>query len=69
MMALGGSTNALIHLFAIAGRVGAKLGYEEVDRISGEVPLLVDVKPAGAGYMDGALPSGPPWWRAPRPEA
>lgn len=50
--ALGGSTNAVIHLTAIARRAGIPLGLDEVERIGREVPVLVDCKPVGAGYME-----------------
>ncbi len=62
LQALGGSTNALIHLAAIAGRAGLTLDLDEVDRIGRETPVLVDLKPVGRGYMEdfhqaGALPA------------
>ncbi len=52
MQAIGGSTNALIHLTAAAGRVGVPLALDEVDRIGREVPVLVDLKPSGEHYME-----------------
>ena len=52
IMALGGSTNAIIHLTAIAGRLGIHLSPEELNRISDETPVLVDLKPVGEGYME-----------------
>ncbi|MEO7008460.1 MAG: dihydroxy-acid dehydratase, partial [Caldimonas sp.] len=52
MQAIGGSTNALIHLTAVAGRLGIKLDLDEVDRLGREVPVLVDLKPSGAHYME-----------------
>jgi dihydroxy-acid dehydratase len=52
MQAIGGSTNALIHLTAIAGRMGLKLDLEDFDRLGREVPVLVDLKPSGAHYME-----------------
>lgn len=51
LSAIGGSTNAIIHLTAIAGRMGIKLGLDDFDRISAATPLLVDCKPAGKGYL------------------
>jgi dihydroxy-acid dehydratase len=51
LQAIGGSTNALIHLAAIMGRCGADLDLDEVDRVGREVPLIVDLKPSGRGYM------------------
>lgn len=52
VMAAGGSTNAIIHLTAMAGRLGIKVSLETVDRISRETPVLVDLKPSGSGYME-----------------
>jgi dihydroxy-acid dehydratase len=43
----GGSTNAVLHLMAIAKEAGVKLGLEDFDRVSGRVPLLADLKPGG----------------------
>ncbi len=62
LQALGGSTNAVIHLAAIAGRAGLALDLDEVDRIGRAVPVLVDLKPIGSGFMEdfhraGALPA------------
>ena len=45
--ASGGSTNAVLHLLAIASELGIKLSLEDFDRISSRVPLLADLKPAG----------------------
>ena len=47
LLAIGGSTNAVIHLAAIAGRQGIDLSMEEVNRISDETPVLVNLKPTG----------------------
>jgi len=52
LIALGGSTNAVIHLTAMARRAGIPLGLQDVDRIGAAVPLLVDCKPSGSGYME-----------------
>ena len=52
MQAIGGSTNALIHLTAAAGRLGVKIDLDEVDRLGREVPVLVDLKPSGRHYME-----------------
>jgi dihydroxy-acid dehydratase len=52
LQAIGGSTNGLIHLTAIAGRLGVKLDLEEFDRIGREVPVLIDLKPSGDHYME-----------------
>jgi dihydroxy-acid dehydratase len=52
VLAAGGSTNALIHITAIAGRVGVKVDLENFDKIGRETPVLVDLKPTGQGYME-----------------
>jgi dihydroxy-acid dehydratase len=52
LCAVGGSTNAVIHLLAIARRAGVPLVLEDFDRIGQETPLMADIKPAGSGYMD-----------------
>jgi dihydroxy-acid dehydratase len=50
--AVGGSTNAILHLLAIAGRVGVELTLDDIDRIGREVPLLVDLMPSGQYLME-----------------
>ncbi|HEX4226231.1 MAG TPA: IlvD/Edd family dehydratase [Pseudonocardiaceae bacterium] len=52
LAALGGSTNAVVHLLAIAGRIGVDLELDDIDRIGAGVPLLVDLQPAGRHLMD-----------------
>jgi dihydroxy-acid dehydratase len=52
LLALGGSTNAVIHLLAIAGRAGVPLTLDRFDALSREVPGLVDVEPAGHGLVE-----------------
>ena len=52
LQAIGGSTNGLVHLAAIAGRVGKGIDLEEFDRIGRAVPVLVDLKPSGDHYME-----------------
>jgi dihydroxy-acid dehydratase len=52
LQALGGSTNAIVHLAAIAGRLGMKLDLAELDRLGRRVPVLVDLKPSGGHYME-----------------
>ena len=47
LMAIGGSTNAVLHLIALAGRVGVELPLEVFDEISRRTPVLADVKPSG----------------------
>jgi dihydroxy-acid dehydratase len=52
LLALGGSTNALIHLTAIAGRRGVKIDLHRLNELSDTTPVLVDLKPTGEGYME-----------------
>ena len=52
MLAIGGSTNALIHIAAIAGRLGYDIDYKKIDKMSRETPVLVDLKPSGKHYME-----------------
>ncbi|GLC96780.1 dihydroxy-acid dehydratase [Cupriavidus sp. TA19] len=52
LMALGGSTNAIIHLTAVAGRLGIRISPQRLNEISDETPVLVDLKPVGEGYME-----------------
>ncbi|WOX16478.1 IlvD/Edd family dehydratase [Streptomyces sp. N50] len=52
LAAVGGSTNAVVHLLAIAGRLGVDLTLDDFDRIGSRVPVLVDLQPAGRFLMD-----------------
>src|SRR3954470_116479 len=52
LAAIGGSTNAVIHLLAIAHRLGVDLSLDDFDRIGADVPVLVDLLPAGRFLMD-----------------
>ena len=52
LLALGGSTNALIHLTAIAGRRGVRIDLHRLNELSDTTPVLVDLKPTGEGYME-----------------
>lgn len=52
LLAIGGSTNGIIHLTAIAGRLGVQIDLGEVDRMARETPVLVDLKPSGKHYME-----------------
>jgi dihydroxy-acid dehydratase len=52
LAATGGSTNAVIHLLAIAGRLGIELTQDDFDRVGAGVPLLVDLQPAGRFLME-----------------
>ena len=51
LLAIGGSTNAIIHLTAIAGRRGIRISLEHLNRLSDETPVLIDLKPTGSHYM------------------
>ncbi len=60
--AIGGSTNFIIHLLAIAGRIGVELSLEDFDRLSANVPLLANLQPSGNYFMEdfyyaGGLPA------------
>jgi dihydroxy-acid dehydratase len=52
LQAIGGSTNGLVHLTAAAGRLGIKIDLAEFDKLGREVPVLLDLKPSGAHYME-----------------
>ena len=52
LLAIGGSTNAIVHLTAIAGRLGFEVDLEALDRMGRETPVLVDLKPSGQHYME-----------------
>ena len=52
LAAVSGSTNAIVHLLAIARRTGVVLGLEDFHRVAQRVPVLVDCKPAGHGYVE-----------------
>lgn len=52
LLAIGGSTNGIVHLTAIAGRMGYEIDLEAFDRMSRETPVLVDLKPSGQHYME-----------------
>lgn len=52
LMALGGSTNAVVHLMAIAGRLGVAITLDDFDRISRTIPTLANVKPSGEYVME-----------------
>ena len=58
LMAISGSTNAVVHLAAIAGRLGIKISQERFNQISDETPVLVDLKPVGDGYMEDFFAAG-----------
>ncbi|MBK0391756.1 IlvD/Edd family dehydratase [Ramlibacter algicola] len=52
LLAIGGSTNAIVHLAAIAGRLGYELDLRGLDRLGRETPVLLDLKPTGQHYME-----------------
>jgi dihydroxy-acid dehydratase len=52
LLAIGGSANCLIHLTAIAGRLGIRIDLDAVDRMGRETPVLIDLKPLGQHYME-----------------
>lgn len=52
LLAIGGSTNAIVHLTAIAGRLGLEVDLKALDRIGRETPVLLDLKPSGEHYME-----------------
>ncbi|HEX3504864.1 MAG TPA: IlvD/Edd family dehydratase [Xanthobacteraceae bacterium] len=58
LLALGGSTNAVIHLIAIAGRAGVKVSLDRLNKLSDETPVLVNLKPVGNGYMEDFCAAG-----------
>jgi dihydroxy-acid dehydratase len=52
LLAIGGSTNGIIHLTAVAGRLGIDLSLERLDALGRETPVLIDLKPSGQYYME-----------------
>ena len=58
LLAIGGSTNAVIHLTAIAGRLGIPVSLARLNAISDETPVLVDLKPTGSHYMEDFFAGG-----------
>jgi dihydroxy-acid dehydratase len=58
LAAIGGSTNAVVHLLAIAGRAGVPLSLDDFDTLGASVPLLVDLAPAGRYLMDDLYRAG-----------
>jgi dihydroxy-acid dehydratase len=52
LAAIGGSTNAVIHLIAIAGRLGVKLGIDDFEKLASELPCLVNLQPSGKHLME-----------------
>jgi len=58
LLAIGGSTNAIVHLTAIAGRVGVKIDLHRLNEVSDTTPVLVDLKPTGQFYMSDLYAAG-----------
>ena len=58
LLAIGGSTNAIIHLAAIAGRLGLSVDLKKMNEMSETTPVLVDLKPTGVGYMEDFCAAG-----------
>jgi dihydroxy-acid dehydratase len=58
LLAIGGSTNAIVHISAIAGRLGIEIDLEAFDRLGAETPVLVDLKPTGQHYMEDLFKAG-----------
>jgi dihydroxy-acid dehydratase len=58
LLAIGGSTNAVIHLTAIAGRAGVPLSLQRLNELSDTTPVLVNLKPVGNGYMEDFFAAG-----------
>ena len=56
--AIGGSTNAIIHTTAIAGRLGIPVDLQEFDALGRDIPVLVDLKPSGRYYMEDLYRAG-----------
>jgi dihydroxy-acid dehydratase len=65
LQATSGSTNAIVHLAAIAGRAGIAYDLQELDAVGREVPVLLDLKPAGMNFMEDFHSGGslPALWR------
>jgi dihydroxy-acid dehydratase len=61
LLAIGGSTNAIIHLTAIAGRRGVAVSLERLNRLSDETPVLLDLKPTGEHYLQDLHAAGGLW--------
>lgn len=58
LLALGGSTNAIIHLTAVAGRLGIPVSLQVLNELSDTTPVLVDLKPTGDNYMEDFYAAG-----------
>jgi dihydroxy-acid dehydratase len=58
LLAIGGSTNAIVHMNAIAGRLGIEVSMDRLNKMSDETPVLVDLKPTGMHYMEDLFAAG-----------
>ncbi len=58
LLAIGGSTNGIVHMAAVAGRLGLKVDLDAFDKMGREVPTLVNLKPNGAYYMEDLWKAG-----------
>jgi dihydroxy-acid dehydratase len=58
LLAIGGSTNGILHLAAIAGRAGIEVPLQRLDELSERTPVLVDLKPTGPHYMEDLFAAG-----------
>ncbi len=58
LLAISGSTNAVVHLTAVARRAGVKVDLDRLNRLSDETPVLVNLKPVGANYMEDFFAAG-----------
>ncbi|MCW5605542.1 MAG: dihydroxy-acid dehydratase [Burkholderiales bacterium] len=58
LLAVGGSTNAIVHLAAMAGRLGIEIDLDAFDRMGRDTPVLVDLKPTGQHYMEDLYKAG-----------
>jgi len=58
LLAIGGSTNAIVHLTAIAGRAGIRIDLQKLNSLSDSTPVLVDLKPTGQYYMSDLYAAG-----------
>lgn len=58
LLAIGGSTNAIIHLTAIAGRAGISISLDRLNELSDTTPVLVNLKPTGTNYMEDFFAAG-----------
>jgi len=58
LSAIGGSTNGVVHLTAMAGRLGINIDLRQFDKLTHNLPMIVDLKPSGVGYMEDLYKAG-----------